>query len=71
MLDREKELPTKLKSVDQKYYKVFIVFNKSERNIPVQEFIERGFAINGDNDLIEIDKEYWATIDKKMEGFTN
>ena len=27
LLDREKELPTKLKSVDQKYYKVFIVFN--------------------------------------------
>ena len=51
--------------------RVFFVFNKSERNIPVQEFIERGFAINGDNDLIEIDKEYWATIDKKMEGFTN
>jgi hypothetical protein len=47
------------------------VFNKSERNIPTQEFIERGFAVIGKNNLIEIDKEYWATTDKKMEGFTN
>ena len=51
--------------------RVFFVFNKSERNIPVQEFIERGFAVSGKNNLIEIDKEYWATIDKKMEGLTN
>jgi FkbH-like protein len=51
--------------------RVFFVFNKSERNIPAQEFIERGFAVSGKNNLIEIDKEYWATTDKKMEGFTN
>jgi FkbH-like protein len=51
--------------------KVFFVFNKSERNIPAQEFIEKGFAINSMNNLMEMDKNYWATIDKRMGGLTN
>ena len=51
--------------------KVFFVFNKSERNIPAQEFIEKGFAINGNNKLMEMDKNYWETLDEKMEGLTN
>jgi FkbH-like protein len=51
--------------------RVFFVFNKSERNTPAQEFIERGFAVSGNNDLFEIDKEYWTTIDKEMESLTN
>ena len=51
--------------------KVFFVFNKSKRNFPAQAFIEKGFAINGSNNLIEMDKDYWATIDEKMEGLTN
>ena len=51
--------------------KVFFVFNKSERNIPAQVFIEKGFKINGSNNLMEMDKEYWATIDEKMKGLIN
>ena len=51
--------------------KVFFVFNKSERNIPAQEFIEKGFAINSNNNLMEMDKNYWAALDEKMEGLTN
>jgi hypothetical protein len=51
--------------------KVFFVFNKSERNIPSQEFIEKGFAINSMNNLIEMDKNYWATIDERTGGLTN
>jgi len=51
--------------------KVFIVFNKSERNIPAQEFIKKGFTINSINNLMELDKNYWATIDEKMGGLTN
>ena len=51
--------------------KVFFVFNKSERNIPAQKFIEKGFAINSNNKLMELDKNYWVTLDEKMEGLTN
>ena len=51
--------------------KVFFVFNKSERNIPAQAFIEKGFKINGSNNLMEMDENYWATIDEKMKGLTN
>lgn len=51
--------------------KVFFVFDKSERNIPAQAFIKKGFAINSRNNLMEMDKNFWATIDEKMEGFTN
>jgi FkbH-like protein len=42
--------------------RVFFVFNKSERNIPAQKFIERGFALNSLNNFIEMDKSYWARI---------
>ena len=51
--------------------KVFFVFNKSERNVPAQEFIEKGFAISSSNKLIEMDENYWTTLDEKMEGLTN
>lgn len=51
--------------------KIFFVFNKSERNIPAQEFIEKGFTINSMNNLMEMDKNYWATIDERMGGLTN
>ena len=51
--------------------KVFFVFNKSERNIPAQEFIKKGFTINSSNKLLEMDKNYWATLDEEMEGLTN
>ena len=51
--------------------KLFFVLNKSERNIPAQKFIKKGFAINDSNNLVELDKNYWATIDEKMGGLTN
>ena len=51
--------------------KVFFVFNKSERNIPAQEFIKKGFAKNSSNNSMEMDKNYWATIDEKMGGLKN
>jgi FkbH-like protein len=51
--------------------RVFFVFNKSERNVPAQEFIGRGFVTNGSNNLIELDKVYWATIGEEIERLTN
>jgi FkbH-like protein len=51
--------------------KVFFVFNKSEKNIPAQAFIEKGFAIDSSNNLMKMDKDYWLTLDEKMEELTN
>jgi FkbH-like protein len=48
--------------------KLFFVFNKSDRNIPAQEFIKKGFTVNSGNHLIEIDTKYWAVINEKREG---
>ena len=48
--------------------KLFFVFNKSDRNIPAQEFIKKGFTVNSGDHLIEIDTKYWAIINEKREG---
>ncbi len=54
------------REIVKKESRVFFMFNKSERNVPAQEFIGRGFATDGSNDLIELDKVYWATIGEKI-----
>lgn len=48
--------------------KIFFVFEKSDRNIPAQEFIRNGFIRNKNKNLLQMEQEYWAKINKKLEG---
>lgn len=61
-------LEEKIVKVDSK---IFFVFNKSERNVPAQKFIKKGFIKNECDNLMELDKKYWAIADGKLEGNTN
>jgi FkbH-like protein len=51
--------------------RVFFVFNKSERNMPAQDFIKEGFVISNRNNLIELDKNYWVAIEEKNRELPN
>jgi FkbH-like protein len=48
--------------------KLLFVFNKSDRNIPAQEFIKKGFTVSSGDHLIEINTMYRSIISEKREG---